>query len=113
MSAEVKSSGIAIVCSFFCTGLGQLYAGHIGRGLIMMLLTPIVWGVSFFGGFIGLIGLSAIANHSTNDGSRLGAGAIGGVGIVLMFAAVAWWVWGMFDAKNLCDAHNRRRGFSR
>ena len=29
MATEVKSSGVGIVLSFFWTGLGQLYAGHV------------------------------------------------------------------------------------
>jgi TM2 domain-containing membrane protein YozV len=48
---ETKSSGAAIVLSFFWTGLGQLYAGRIARGLIMMVLTPIIWAIGWFDGF--------------------------------------------------------------
>lgn len=33
-----KSSGLAAVLSFFLTGLGQIYNGHILKGIILMLI---------------------------------------------------------------------------
>jgi zinc ribbon protein len=39
-----KSSGLAAVMSFFWSGLGQIYTGQIGKGILMMILYPIlVW----------------------------------------------------------------------
>ena len=93
--------------SFFWTGLGQLYAGRIGRGLIMMVMTPIIWAVAFFGGFLGFLGSFAAVVQTADNPAPPGAGAVGGVGVVLMLSAVAWWVWGMIDAKNLCDSYNK------
>ncbi len=34
-----------------------------------------------------------------------GAG-IGFIGILMMVVPIAWWIWGMIDAKNLCEAFN-------
>jgi TM2 domain-containing membrane protein YozV len=55
-----KNPGIAAVLSFFFTGLGQIYNGEIGKGLLMMIVQmvnvvlmfvligfitfPILWG---------------------------------------------------------------------
>jgi hypothetical protein len=33
-----KSSGLAVVLSFFWSGLGQLYTGQIAKGIIMMIV---------------------------------------------------------------------------
>jgi TM2 domain-containing membrane protein YozV len=40
---EIKSSGIAAVLSLILPGLGQIYNGQIGKGLIfMIIITPIL-----------------------------------------------------------------------
>lgn len=99
---EVKSSGVAIVLSFFWTGLGQLYAGRIPRGLMMMAATPLVWLLSFVGG-CGTLGTMLIAAHET-DASNAASG--GAMSMLLAALGFGWWVWGMFDARSLCARHN-------
>ena len=42
MLLERKSEGLAAVLSFFVPGLGQIYDGEIGRGIVIFLLTGIV-----------------------------------------------------------------------
>src|SRR5579859_5896279 len=37
-----KSSGLAAVMSFFWSGLGQIYTGQIGKGIVMMIFYPIL-----------------------------------------------------------------------
>lgn len=103
---ETKSSGVGIVLSFFWTGLGQLYAGRIGRGILMMIATPVVWAIGWFGGFAALIGGIGGATAETADMAATGAG-IGIVGLLMAAVPVGWWVWGMLDAKKLCEAFNR------
>ena len=112
---EVKSSGIAIVMSFFWTGLGQLYAGSIGVGLAMMLATPVIWAIGFIGGLSGLFtgGLGALGGLVATDptsgvsaGEAAMVGGVGVVGIVVGLLPVGWWVWGMLDAKKRCEVHN-------
>ena len=34
---EIKSSGLAAILSFFIPGLGQIYNGQIGKGLLMIV----------------------------------------------------------------------------
>jgi TM2 domain-containing membrane protein YozV len=38
---EQKSSGIAVVLSFFIPGLGQIYNGQIGKGIVFIILAAI------------------------------------------------------------------------
>ena len=35
---EIKSTGIAAVFSFFIPGLGQIYNGQIGKGIMYMIV---------------------------------------------------------------------------
>jgi len=48
----MRNPGLAAVCSFFITGLGQIYNGQIFKGLLFMA----VWGVAVLMSFL-LIGL--------------------------------------------------------
>ena len=63
-----KAPGIAAVLSFFIAGLGQIYNGHIGIGLLMGLL---VYGLDAGG----------IAMLSATDGTQI-------FGYVLLFAGI-------------------------
>ncbi len=92
---EIKNSGVAIVLSFLWTGFGQLYAGRIPRGLIMMAAAPVVW---FVGWTVGLAGLGALISGKPNG--------MGVLGLLCGPMPFAFWIWGMVDAKKLCDRHN-------
>jgi hypothetical protein len=104
---ETKSGGTAIILSFFWTGLGQLYAGRIGRGIAMMIITPVLIMIGWFGGMAGCLAASskfaASASQIQDASSSTGVG-IGG--LIAMLIPVAWWIWGMVDAQRLCQAHN-------
>lgn len=102
---EIKSSGTAIVLSFFWTGLGQLYAGRIARGLVMMAATPVVWLIGLMGGMSALAGGLFAAVASTGTEGTIGAG-IGLGGLLMGLLPIAWWLFGMLDAKSLCNRHN-------
>lgn len=39
--AQLKNPGIAAVASFFWSGLGQIYNGQIGKGLVLMVVQAI------------------------------------------------------------------------
>jgi len=43
---ERKSSGIAVLLSFFLPGLGQIYNGQIGKGVLFIFLAFIFLGLS-------------------------------------------------------------------
>lgn len=50
---EKKSSGIAAVLSFFLVGLGQIYNGQIGKGIIFMIVGFILGIISIMVVFSG------------------------------------------------------------
>ncbi len=53
ISTEKKSSGIAAIASFFIPGLGQIYNGEIGKGILFIIFSFIFFILIFIG--IGLI----------------------------------------------------------
>ena len=67
----MKNKGLAIFLSFIWTGLGQLYAGSILRGLVLMASTPLVWTLGW------LFGPGAIYRSMTGSRSPEALGAIG------------------------------------
>lgn len=40
-NAQAPNPGVAAVLSFFIPGLGQIYRGKIGKGLLWLLIVPI------------------------------------------------------------------------
>jgi len=50
---DKKSEGIAAVCSFLFTGLGQIYNGQIGKGIMFVMIGAILFISIFL--VIGLI----------------------------------------------------------
>ena len=118
MTTDVKSSGVAIVLSFLWTGLGQLYAGRLGRGLTMMLATPLVWSFAFMSACYGsvasvaTVGAIAAPQAAGPNAGRIAAAGSGMTALGLLGATVGllWWVWGMVDARKQCDAFNTRQG---
>ena len=50
-----KSTGVGIILSFLLPGLGHLYAGLIGMGLILMVLSMVFIALAFFTFFITLV----------------------------------------------------------
>lgn len=74
-----NSPGVAAVLSFFFVGLGQIYNGEIGKGLLMMV------------GYIVCLVITAFT-----------------VGLAFPLPLLLW-VWGMIDAYNEAERFNRRR----
>ncbi|HEV8715465.1 MAG TPA: hypothetical protein VGX03_21875 [Candidatus Binatia bacterium] len=108
---ETKSSGAAILLSFLFPGLGQLYAGKMARGLMMMfVLTPAVTMTSIFAGCTGFLGgcatiLGGIDPNAPPPPS--GAAAVGFFGTLMTLLLPIYWIWSMVDANRLCKAFNR------
>jgi len=44
---SAKSPGTAVVLSFFWAGLGQIYNGEIGKGIVLIILHAISWLLMF------------------------------------------------------------------
>jgi TM2 domain-containing membrane protein YozV len=76
-----KNSGLAAVLSLIIPGLGQMYAGQIGRGLLFLFVViPLTVIIALF--FFWLI--------------------------LPLFLPLAFWIWNIFDAYNICNEYNRR-----
>lgn len=43
----MKNAGLAAILSFFYTGLGQIYNGQIGKGILMIVMYLISWLLMF------------------------------------------------------------------
>ena len=46
---------LAAVLSFFIPGLGQFYAGHLMRGILVFILAVILYAITAFTFFVGLV----------------------------------------------------------
>lgn len=100
--APQRSPGIAAVLSFFWPGVGQIYNGELGKGLVIFFsqfVVGIVAGLFVMGG--------GIAAGSTGDPyaamAGFGMAILLGVAVVFMF-----WVWAIFDAYSTAERLNRR-----
>jgi len=72
----------------------------------MMVATPFIWAIGWFGGFAAFFGgLGVLVAPTAQESST--AGEIGFFGILMSLLPIAWWVWGMVDAKTLCETFNR------
>jgi TM2 domain-containing membrane protein YozV len=103
--ANQKSSGLAILLSFFWCGLGQLYNGQILKGLGLMVVYPIFAWIGVISTFVGLLGG---IGASTPD-EKATAGGLGVFGVVALLFAVAMWLYGMINAYRTAEAMNRRQ----
>ncbi|HII85931.1 TPA: zinc-ribbon domain-containing protein [Candidatus Bathyarchaeota archaeon] len=75
-----KNSGLAAVLSLIIPGLGQMYAGQIGRGLLFLFIgIPLTAIIAVF--FFWLI--------------------------FPMFLPLAFWIWNIYDAYKICNDYNR------
>jgi TM2 domain-containing membrane protein YozV len=61
-----KSPGLAAVLSFLFPGIGQIYNGQIGKGILFLILNSISWALVFVFG-IGLIPLIIVEIIATID----------------------------------------------
>ena len=93
---EEKSAGIAILLSFLWAGAGQLYAGKIVRGIILLL----VYIFAQIGGYF--LFFFSIAWIDSFDSLN----ALIAVFVIFLICLTAFWIWNMFDAYNLVKKYN-------
>jgi hypothetical protein len=84
-----KSAGVAVLRSFLWCGLGQIYNGNIGKGVLLMMVYPISIVVSWFGIF-------ALIRAAPATGPDSIAKLL--IAVVASSAAPALWVDGMVGA---------------
>lgn len=89
-----NNAGIAAVLSFIFTGLGQVYNGHIAKGLFLMFITIITMMITVLG--------AVIVCYAVLRGSILGNNSI--LGITLMVVGLVTMV--IVGIYNIYDAYN-------
>jgi TM2 domain-containing membrane protein YozV len=79
-----KSPGIAGLLSFLIPGVGQMYAGQVGRG--------VAWLACYWSAAVVTIILSLVV-----------------VGLLLVPVVIGLYIWCIVDAVTCADAENKRR----
>jgi hypothetical protein len=92
IATSSANAGLAAVLSFFWCGLGHIYAGKIGKGILLMLLYPCFFA---FGYLLFLGGLIAVGS------SGAGGAFVSLIGFVFLVCAAVVWVYGMVNSYNL------------
>jgi hypothetical protein len=93
VQSGIKSSGLAAVLSFFWCGLGQVYTGQIGTGIVLMLGYPVMILFGFalvFGGALSQTGGTLI------------------LGLIFLLIALALWIFGMVNAYHAAERTNQQ-----
>ena len=100
VAAPQKNPGLAAVLSFFWPGLGQIYNGTIGKGLMMMAAYALC----------GLVpALAAMA--MVRDGRQPGFASIVPLAVVAAVAAVWLWFGGIVGAYRTAQRINEECGW--
>ena len=84
-----KSPAVAILLSFLWCGLGQIYNGNIGKGVLLMMFYPICIAISWFGTF-------ALIRAAAATGPDSSAKLL--IAVVASSAAPALWIDSMVGA---------------
>lgn len=77
-----KDPAIAVLLNFLWTGAGHVYAGSTNTGIVLIIISLIIF----------MLGLAS-----------------GGIACCVGFP---FWVWGMFAANSAAKAYNRSNGWS-
>lgn len=97
-----KSPGLAAVMSCIWPGLGQIYNGEILKGILMMLTSPLA-------GWLGLLltVFGGLAAAGAPADSR--APGVFMIGLLLLIATPALWVYGVVNAYRSAERSNVRQ----
>jgi hypothetical protein len=98
---RAKSSELAVVLSFFWSGLGQIYNGQVLKGMAMMIAVPV----------LGWIGLASAVFGSLAAANGPSAFATAGLGVMFGgltgLGALTLWIYGMVNAYRTAERINR------
>ena len=100
-----KSAGVAIVLGFLIVGLGHLYAGRIGRGLVVMAINILIAVPAYI--FLFTVFLEDI--YMSYDDAFTWLVLLG----LLMIVQFIYLVWTLYDVNKLVKQYNehaRRTG---
>jgi hypothetical protein len=84
-----KSPAVAALLSFLWCGLGQIYNGNIGKGVLLMMTYPICIVISW-------LGIFALIRAAAATGPNSIAKLL--IAVVVSSAAPALWIDGMVGA---------------
>jgi len=107
-----KSSGTAALLAFIgaifgLPGIGHIYVGRIGRGLLILVggfILYIMSWISVIGGFVGGV-MGSIGSRTPNAGLPFLQTGIG-LGVFLWFAYIGLLIWQIFNARSLAKKLN-------
>ena len=105
MSQAKVNPGVAAALSAFMTGLGQIYCGRIGRGLLIMFAGPLVLVLFFF-----LMVMGSVSGAQTAEQA---AGGVGAAYILLMVGGFGYWIFNIYDAYSVACTVNQGSGRGR
>jgi FHA domain/zinc-ribbon domain len=91
------NAGLAAILSFFWCGLGHIYVGQIGKGLLLMVLYPFCLGL---GWFLLLFGGLGAAGSTSKDEAGVGL-LVACLGLALLAIGAAVWLYGMINSYNV------------
>jgi TM2 domain-containing membrane protein YozV len=97
-----KSPGVAAVLSAVWCGLGQIYNGNIGKGVLMMMVYPFCFAISAIGWVTFIAGAATAAP---------GSGSMLLLGMIAIAAAPALWIGGMVGAYRTAERINESGNF--
>ena len=100
-----KSSGLAAVMSFFWSGLGQIYTGQIGKGILMMIL----YSILIWTGLGAIVAGGLVAAGSANASDAAAGGGFALFGFLSLIVALAVWVYGIVNAYRAAERLNQQQ----
>jgi uncharacterized membrane protein SpoIIM required for sporulation len=108
-----RSAALHFFASFILVGLGTIFAGKVGKGIVLFILGN--------GSLVGATVLSFSLAHScdltlgqpSHCGPGYPAAAVALTAVVLALTGFLLWVYGLFDAVASTREWNREHGWSR
>jgi len=91
-----KEPLIAVILSILLPGIGQVYAGRVGRGILIFLLVPLLSVMPA----LSLFAIVSVSNF----------GAIWTLAIIVSIIAFIVYVWQIVDAYRCVEEYNRQGG---
>jgi TM2 domain-containing membrane protein YozV len=109
-----KSSGTAALLAFIgaifgLPGIGHIYVGRIGRGLLILVSGFILYIFSWISVILGSLGglFGSVASRTPNGGLPIFQTGVG-LGVFLWCAYIALLVWQIFNARFLAKKLNEQ-----
>jgi TM2 domain-containing membrane protein YozV/ribosomal protein L40E len=96
---------IALVLTFFIPGLGQMFKGHLGKGIFLFFLNCFFGGFSVICLFFGWIIFAVIGAIFGPLGTGLGAIVGVFIGMAIVIITFIIWIMTLYDAYTIEKTH--------